>query len=131
MKRPVLLLIIGCFVMCLMLGCNSYGTKLVFNGGELYYTKNVTETEANKLGDFLVGSGYFTGDKKSVQLDKSGETYQVRMAVKEGIDKDEKFLALYPVYAAAISKNVFNGAQVEIHLTDAQLKTLKVVPMKG
>lgn len=109
---------------------HSYGTKLTFNGSELYYTKNVTEAEARKLGDALVKSGW--GDKKvTIQLDKAGETYQVRLPVKEGLDKDEKYLATASVFAADLSKKVFNGAPVEIHLCDDHLKTLKVVPMKG
>jgi hypothetical protein len=58
------------------LGCNQYGTKLEFNGGELYYTNNVTEAETKKLGEYLVKEGFFDGVRKTVQLDESGATYQ-------------------------------------------------------
>ncbi len=63
------------------LACSSYGTKLDFNGGELYYTDNVTEADAKKLGDYLVKSGFFGGRQVTVQLDKAGATYQFRMVV--------------------------------------------------
>ncbi|MDT5060618.1 MAG: hypothetical protein QOH63_1077 [Acidobacteriota bacterium] len=131
MKRTILLIVTGCLATVLMLGCSSHGTKLEYGKGELYYTKNVTEAEAKKLGDYLTKIKFFEGDKKSVQLDKSGDTYQFRMVVKEGLDKDEKYLTAIPTAALELSKNVFDGAKVEIHLCDDQLKTLKVVPMNG
>jgi hypothetical protein len=96
----------------------------------VYYTKNVTEGEAKKLGDSLVENHVFSDKNKgTVQLDKSGDTYQVRMVVKEGMDKDENYIAAIHEFATYLSKNVFNGAKTEIHLCDQNLKTLKVVTM--
>ncbi len=131
MKRTILLIVIGCLATVLMLGCNAYGTKLEYGKGELYYTKNVTEAEAKKLGDYLTKIKFFEGDGKTVQLDKSGDTYQFRMVVKEGLDKDEKYITASQEAAVEISKNVFEGAKVEVHLCDNKLKTLKVVTMNG
>lgn len=131
LRKKSLVILIGCLLTGLMIGCDSYGTKLDFNGGELYYTKNTTEADAKKLGDYLVKGKYFDGEKKTVQLDKSGDTYQVRMVVKEGTEKDEKNVALFQVIANDISKNVFGGAKTEIHLCDDHLKTQKVVSMNG
>jgi hypothetical protein len=130
MKRAILLIIIGCLATVLMLGCNSYGTKLEYGKSELYYTKNVTEAEAKKLGYFLNKQGFSEGERKTIQLDKSGDTYQVRMVVGEGKLNDEKFLADIQDDAGATSKYIFDGAKVEVHLCDDKLKTLKVVPMK-
>lgn len=120
----VLLSIIGSLV--------RYGTKLEYGSLDLYYTKNVTEADAKKLGDYLKRQTELsTGNKKTVQLDKSGDTYQYRVVVKEGIDKDEQYIALYRDFANELSKNVFNGAKVEVDLCDKHLKTLKAVPMSG
>lgn len=129
MKRTILLPMICCLLTGFMLGCSSYGTKLVFNGSDLFYTKNVTEAEAKKLGDYLVKSEFFGANKGTVQLDKSGDTYQFRMVVKEGVVIDELPVPLFKTIATELSKNVFNGAKVEVHLCDANLKTIKVVPM--
>ena len=82
MRRTLLLTLIGCLLTIPMLGCNSLGTKLEFNGGELYYTKNVNEAEARKLGEYLVNEKFFDGAKKTIQLDKSGDTYLFRAVVK-------------------------------------------------
>src|SRR5919199_303783 len=126
MKREILLTIIICLVAGLMFGCNSKGTRLEYKGSELYYTKNVTEAEAKKLGDYLYKGGVFSDENKgTVQLDKSGDTYLVRMVVKEGMDKDENYQKLIPPFAKGVSKNVFNGAKVEVQLCDDKLNTLK------
>src|SRR5215204_4935537 len=90
------------------LACSSYGTKLDFNNGELYYTDKVTETDAKKLGDYLVNSGFFSGKKITVQLDKSGATYQFRMVVQPEKQNDEATAVLMKAFAEEISEEVFN-----------------------
>lgn len=107
--------------------CSNYGTRLEFNGGELYYTQNVTEPEAKKLGDYLVKEGMFNGTPKTIQLDKSGSTYQVRMVIQAGKENDKEILDGMKIYATDISKDVFANAATEMHLCDDSLKTLKVV----
>jgi hypothetical protein len=109
------------------LACSSYGTKLDYNNGELYYTDNVTEADAKKLGDYLVKSGFFSGKKITVQLDKSGATYQFRMVVLPEKQNDEATLELMKSFAGEISEEVFNDAPTELHICDDQLKTLKVL----
>jgi len=110
--------------------CNNYGKKLTFNGGDLFYTSQVTEGEAKKLGDFLVKEQFFDGAKKTVQLNKTGGTYEFRMVSKAGTDKDQKMVDLAKNFAKQISLEVFNGSDTVIHLCDDHLKTLRVVPEK-
>lgn len=130
MRREILPAVFICLLACLMLSCNSMGTRLEYGGSELYYTKNVTEADAKKLGDYLKSSGVFSDQNKgTVQLDKSGDTYLVRMVVKEGMDKDENYQKLIPPFAKSVSKDVFNGAKVEVQLCDDKLNTLKTIPM--
>ena len=107
--------------------CNQYGTKLEFNGGELYYTKNVTETEAKKFGEFLLKEEFFDGREKSVQLDKSGSTYQFRMVIKPELQNDESYAEKVKLFASELSANFFNNTPIEIHLCDENLKTVRVV----
>ena len=109
------------------LACTGYGTKLDFNNGELYYTDNVTETDAKKLGDYLVKEGFFNGKKITVQLDKSGSTYQFRMVVMPEKQNDEPTLLLMKAFAGQISEDVFDNAPTELHICDDQLKTVKVL----
>ena len=109
------------------LACTGYGTKLDFNNGELYYTDNVTESDAKKLGDYLVKSGFFNGRKITVQLDKSGATYQFRMVVQPEKQNDEATMVLMKAFASEISEEVFNNAPTELHICDDQLKTIRVL----
>ncbi|HEY0461483.1 MAG TPA: hypothetical protein VGC97_20270 [Pyrinomonadaceae bacterium] len=109
------------------LACTGHGTKLEFNGGELYYTDNVTETEAKKLGDYLVEAGFFSGKKITVQLDKPGSIYQFKMVVVPEKQKDEATAELMKSFAGELSENVFDNAPTEAHICDEQLKTIKVL----
>jgi hypothetical protein len=109
------------------LACSSYGTKLEFNNGELYYTDNVTETDARKLGDYLVKAGFFDGKKITVQLDKAGSTYQFRMVVVKEKQNDDATMEIMKTFAGEISDKVFNGAPTELHICDDQLKTIRVI----
>lgn len=109
------------------LACSSYGTKLEFNGGELYYTSNVTEGEAKKLGEYLVKEQFFSGRKVTSQLDKAGGTYQVRLVIMPEKQNDPQILAAMKTFVGEISANVFNNASTEIHVCDDSLKTIKVI----
>lgn len=108
------------------LACNQYGTKLEFNGGELYYTDKVSEQEAKKLGEYLVKQEFFDGREKTVQLDKSGSTYQFRMVVQKEKQNDEATKEMMKTFAGQLSDDVFGGAATEVHMCDEQLKTLHV-----
>ena len=103
------------------------GQKLEFNRGELYYTSAVKKTEAERLGTYLVRSGYFDGERKTFQLDGRGRSYQVRCVVKKGIDSDPVFIEVFRMLADEISRNVFDNKAVEIHLCDEYMNTLRVV----
>ena len=109
------------------MACSNYGEKLEFNGGEMYYTKNTTEADAKKLGDYLVKEGYFDGKPKTVQLDKSGSTYQVKMVIQKESQTDPKILEALKTFAGQISSEVFANAATEIHVCDDSLKTVQVI----
>jgi len=109
--------------------CEDYGTEKNFNGVQLFYTFEITESEANSLGRYLIESEFADGGEKTVQLNKSGNTYEFRMIVKKGIEQDPEYVELGKYMAAEISTEVFNGAQVDVHFCDEYLETLRVMPM--
>ena len=109
-------------------GCSQdYGKMLTFNGGQLYYTSSVTLDEANKLGRYLVPVEFFDGNEKTVQINKTGNTYEFRMVIKQGIENDQEFIQISKQFCKELSADVFDGKQVDVHLCDDQLKTLRVV----
>ena len=115
----------------MLVGCGAdYGTKINFGeNNELYYTESVTSEQAQSLGEYLVKGEFFAndGNERTVQLNKSGSTYEFRMVVKTGLDQDQATIDLMKEVAAELSANVFNGETVDVHLCDDTLKTLRVV----
>jgi hypothetical protein len=104
-----------------------HGKKVELDHVDLYYMPDISVAEARRLGDYL-DKTYKNLDRRiSVQIAKEGKTYQYRIVVKKGIDKDEEFIPKFKAEALLLSLSVFKGADVEIHLCDEQLKTLRVV----
>lgn len=112
----------------LFTGCKNYGTKLEFNGGELYYTKSITEQEANDLGSFLVAEDFFAGDPISVLIDKADGVYEFKMVSKEGSENQEGNVVMAQSFSQTISSQVFNGAPVDFHFCDTYFNTKLEVP---
>lgn len=120
------------FLICILIasGCEqNYGKRLEFKGSELYYTSSVSIDEAKRLGNYLVSNGFFTDNNKggTVQLNKEGGTYEFRMVIKKGLENDQEFIQTTKQIAAVLSNDVFGGKEVDIHLCDDQLKTIRVV----
>lgn len=119
-------------IFLLLLGCGGgYGSELKFNGGQLFYTTAISKDIAEKLGNYLVKIGFFNGDLKTVQLNKSGSTFEFRMVVKKGIEQDQELIKSFKLFCRELSDDVFNSAQVDIHLCDEHLKTIRVVVSSG
>lgn len=104
-----------------------YGKRLLFNAGELYYKRPVTEQQARRLGEYLVGTHFFDGTRKTVQLTRPGDTLQFRVVVKGGLEPDQQKLGLFRQFGLELSRKVFDGAPLEIHLCDQRLNTLTTV----
>ena len=113
----------------LLVGCSDYGKEKTFNGVQLFYTTEITDAEADKLGEYLVESEFADGEEKTVQITKTGSTYDFKMVVKKGLEQDQEYAVVFKQFAADISKNVFNDAQVDLHACDENLETLRVYPM--
>jgi hypothetical protein len=108
-----------------------HGKKVELDHVDLYYTSAISVAEAWKLGDYLDRKYKDLDRRISVQITKEGKTYQYRMVVKKGIDRDEEHIPGFKAEALLLSLLVFKGADVEVHLCDDQLNTLRVViPVK-
>jgi hypothetical protein len=118
------------FSSAILSSCTDYGKEKNFNGTQLFYTSTITEAEANSLGNYLVKSDFADGREKTVQLNKSGNTYEFRVVVLKGFELDQEFRdSILKRFAAEISSNVFNGMQVDVHYCDEALNTLRVLSM--
>lgn len=103
-----------------------YGTRLTFNGSDLFYTASVTETEAKAFGNYLVTDGFFA-KPQTAQLNREKDTFQFRFMVEPGRQNDAQFQAVCTAITTRLSHQVFGDAPVEIHLCDHNFQTLKVI----
>ena len=124
-------IISGVFALAVLLsvglGCSQHGTKLETDGGNLYYTTNVTKIEAQDLLDYLVQENFYGGQNMFIQLDKSGSSYQFRLIVKPEYQNDKSYREACKLFAEELSSNVFNDASVEVHICDDNFETIRVV----
>lgn len=112
-----------------LISCTNYGKEQTYNGVQLFHTTSVSDSEADKLGNYLIQSEFADGEYKTVQLNKTGGTYEFRMVVKKGVEQDQEYCNIAKAYAAEMSSTIFNGSQVDIHFCDESLNTLRVIPM--
>ncbi|WP_422355937.1 hypothetical protein [Roseivirga pacifica] len=123
------LIVVGVLVVAIAVWVISkpgYGEKLEFNGTEVYYTESVNKADAQKLGAYLLESGFADGGTKSVQLSKPDSAYHFRMVVKEGVEKDSANDITFQALAMTLSWSVFNNETVVVEACDNTFNTLRV-----
>jgi hypothetical protein len=120
-----LLLLIG------FTSCDNYGKKTTKGHVETYYKEGITEDQAKKVSVLLYNMDEGTGPKseKSFQLCKEHDTVCFRMVVNAEKAKalgDFSFLAI----ANIVSDSAFNGAPVNMDLTDNKFESVKKITYK-
>jgi hypothetical protein len=116
-------------VLLALTGCG-HGPMVQHGSIEVYYTEGATKEEADRLGAYLV-KVWPGADRRSVQIKKTPDGYQFRMVVRKEFQHDDKALNQLVFDGARISRDVFNGAAVEMHACDEHLRTLKVLPPRA
>ena len=133
MRLQASVLLFGVLALTLS-ACSNYGEKVVVNEGEVYYTEGISEEMAQDLGNFLVASGYFDGEPKSVQLTKDeNDGYVFRMVFQEEAINDPQYEQLAKVFSNQISQEILNGEPVTMEFTNTTFETQKSIafePMK-
>ncbi|MES1215540.1 MAG: hypothetical protein ABUT20_08485 [Bacteroidota bacterium] len=116
-----------------LMACSNYGKKVAVSGtkAEVYYKGDgVTKDEAIKVGNFLKETGFFSNDKEaSAQLVKEGDDYVVRFVYdKEYYEKTKGLDAIFQLFGAKMSKDLFDNKKVNIALADKYFKDYKSIP---
>jgi len=115
-------------ILPLLQGCTDYGKLKTYNGLGLYHKPPVTDAEAERLGIYLISTKFADSTEKTVQVTRVGPVYQFRMVVKDDHQNDTALFKAFKLLSAELSNEVFNGAPVQIHVCDKNLKTLRVFP---
>ena len=107
--------------------------KLAFNNTAIYFTEQVSITEVQQLGKYLIQSEFANGSVKRVQLSKNEKTGTY--IIKEVADIKRLHSETYRVKAKITAKQcselIFNKAPVDFHYCNGNFKTLREIPFKS
>lgn len=101
---------------------------LTYTNNHLFYTNNVTETQAKELGDYLKTKSYFASNTQiDTKIDKQEDLYVLSLVVKEEYQNNEEFIKSMKAFSKELSQKVFENNKVRINFCDDRFKALKYV----
>jgi hypothetical protein len=128
MKKFILILTVAFFLS----SCTNHGDKVSKDYLEVYYKDGITKEQAEKALDYFYPLWKDKGEetkKKSMQFTKEGDTIHFRMVSNmEVMDKMDE--GVFFDTGNEISDNIFNGAPVNVVLTDNKFKTIRSYSFK-
>ncbi len=130
--RKTTIALLALLVLMGFTSCDNYGKKASKGHVETYYQEGITEEQAKNVATLIYNIDERAGNaktEKSFQLCKKNDTVCFRMVVNAEKAKslgDFSFLAI----ANMVSDSVFNGAPVNMDLTDNKFETIKKITYK-
>jgi len=101
---------------------------LTYTNNHIFYTNNVTETQAKELGDYLKTKSYFASNTQiDLKIDKQEDMYVLSLVVKEDYLTNEDFINSMKAFSKELSQKVFENDKVRINFCDDRFKALKYV----
>lgn len=101
---------------------------LSYTNNHIFYTNNVTETQAKELGDYLKTKSYFASNTQiDLKIDKQEDMYVLSVVVKEDYLNNEDFINSMKTFSKELSQKVFENDKVRINFCDDRFKALKYV----
>ncbi|MCH2195544.1 hypothetical protein [Kordia sp.] len=95
---------------------------------EIRYTNKVVPHDVEKLKDYLIENGFADDEiKKVVVLDRENMNYIFKLVIDKRRLEHEGTLSLLTLLKGQLSKNVFSGLPVKIHMCDDLMNTLKEI----
>lgn len=117
------------FIITLIIAYNSDFERLpfeTFKKGNIFYTKNVSKSEINLLGYYLMKSKFFDGTPKSVKLDKSeGGNYIISLVIKEEFKDKPQYTENFKLFTYEVSEAL--GKKTDVNLCDSYFKTYNTI----
>jgi hypothetical protein len=129
------LLLLGTLVL-LVTGCEKahdtwrylqHGRKLQVREFAVFYKSPVTTEEMTKLGQYFIRQTEEDEDSITWKVQKTGATYEVYIPVKAGLELSRQDLLNIRILGDELSRNVFRYSKTDIHLSDDEFKTTKVL----
>ena len=102
-----------------------FGERLRFNAAELFHTSGVSESEAVRLGTYLMTKGFFNDSPKLGQLSRTPGGFELRLQVKSVSELGAAHSAEFKMIGGDLSRDVFGGVPVEVCPCEGVIKTLE------
>ncbi|SHJ24888.1 hypothetical protein SAMN02745163_01558 [Clostridium cavendishii DSM 21758] len=100
--------------------------SITYDKSQIYYTNNVTKSEAQKLGDYLKEQGVFSSNSESdMKIDKKKDVYIFSLIINDDSINNKEVTDSMPLISKELSENVFNNKKVQVDLCDTRFKVLK------
>jgi hypothetical protein len=104
-----------------------YGTKLELDGNSVYFTEPVSDQEARRFGEYLREAGFFSGNGFMALLKKDKSGFQFHYPVKEILEDTAGYFEAVKIVAGSLSRDIFEGQKVSIHLCDEYFNVENVI----
>lgn len=125
-------ILLSLLVSILLFACSKHGDKVSKDFMEVYYKEGISKEQAQKTLDyFLPRWKNKDGEtpRKSVQLSQNGDSINFKMVSNmEVMDKMED--DIFYTTGNELSENLFNGAPVNVLLSDKYFKTIRIYTFK-
>ena len=112
--------------------CNDFGKKVVKGNVETFYKEGITEDQAKRTAEVMYNideAAHNAKVEKSFELCKKNDSVCLSMVVNEERAKaipDISFIAI----ANMVSDSAFNGAPVNMNLTNNKFESIKMISYK-
>jgi hypothetical protein len=126
-------IIIGAIIFILAAASISYTiyvpkNALDYGENRLFYSNNITQSQAKELGDYFNTEGYFTSNSKiDVKIDKQNDTYVLSLVVESGYQNNQNYVEPMKAISRELSQNVFENNKVRIDLCNDRFKVLSSI----
>lgn len=116
-------------IILLFIACINPGKEVKFKNNKVYFKDGATKEDAQKLGEYLVKTGYFdtTREKEvDVQLLKEGNKFNVNFVVDTtAYNQHPEAYNTFKSTEGELSQNVFGGGKVNVGVVGPDLKEIK------
>lgn len=98
-----------------------------FGKHRVSYTANISKETVVRLGEYLLANGWDESEAWGGKLAKRGEIYEMHVMMDEKLINDRKVQLDTQKMARLMSKRVFKGAEVEMHLCGERFILVKLI----
>lgn len=131
-------IVIGILLLALCIASIIYSSfvpqnSLSYNKNKIYYTDNITKSEAQKLGNCLNSDGFFTTSSESdVKIDKQNDRYIFTMVLGDKYQNDtflnsDELKKMGEELSKEISQKAFGNSKIQVNFCDNKFKVLKSI----